>query len=128
MATKNNAVTDEDVEVELYAKRQKIYPREVHGLFATLRWLAVAVLLGGYYLVAWINWDGRQILLFDLPDRKFHIFMWTFWPQDFFLLAIMLIMAALSLFFLQHWPGGSGVATPVHKPSGPKSSCGLNTR
>ena len=99
MATKNNAVTDEDVEVELYAKRQKIYPREVHGLFATLRWLAVAVLLGGYYLVAWINWDGRQILLFDLPDRKFHIFMWTFWPQDFFLLAIMLIMAALSLFF-----------------------------
>ncbi len=99
MATNSKAITDESVEESLYAKREKIYPREVHGIFATLRWLAVAVLLGGYYLVAWINWDGRQIILFDLPERKFHILQWTFWPQDFFLLAIMLIMAALSLFF-----------------------------
>ena len=99
MATNNTTATDAAVEKELYSKREKIYPREVHGLFATLRWLAVAVLLGGYYIVAWINWDGRQILLFDLPARKFHILMWTFWPQDFFLLALMLILAALSLFF-----------------------------
>ncbi len=95
----SDKATDQDVEESLYSKRQKIYAREVHGLFASLRWLAVVVLLGGYYLAAWINWDGRQILLFDLPERKFHILLWTFWPQDFFYLAVMLIIAALSLFF-----------------------------
>ena len=99
MSKQNNAASDNEVEASLYAKREKIYPREVHGIFATLRWLAVAVLLGGYYLAAWINVDGRQILLFDLPERKFHILFWTFWPQDFFYLALMLIIAALSLFF-----------------------------
>ncbi len=96
---KNQSISDEAVEASLYSKHQKIYPREVHGLFARLRLLAIAVLLGGYYIVAWINWDGRQILLFDLPERKFHILFWTFWPQNFFYLAVMLIVAALPLFF-----------------------------
>jgi len=94
-----SARDDKAVEASLYAKHEKVYPREVHGIYATLRLLAVFVLLGSYYGIAWFNWDGRQILLFDLPERKFHIFFWTFWPQDFFLLTIMLIIAALSLFF-----------------------------
>ena len=84
---------------EMYAKRKKVYPREVHGLFATLRVLGVVVLLGLYYGVAWLRWDGRQAVLFDLPARKFYIFDWVFWPQDFFYLALLLILAALSLFF-----------------------------
>ena len=87
------------VEEELYAKRQKIYPRQVHGVFAGLRVLGVAVLLGLYYVVPWLRWDGQQAVLFDLPARKFHIFALTFWPQDFFYLAVLLVIAALSLFF-----------------------------
>lgn len=89
----------EGIEQSLYAKRQKIYPREVHGLFALMRLSAMAVLLGGYYLAAWFQIDGRQALLFDLPARKFYILWWTFWPQDAFYLAGLLILAALSLFF-----------------------------
>ena len=38
----------DDIEKSLYAKREKIYPREVHGLFAALRTTGVAVLLGMY--------------------------------------------------------------------------------
>jgi hypothetical protein len=56
----------DDIEQSLYAKRQKIYPREVHGLFAALRTLGVATLLGLYYIVPWLQWDGRQAVLFDL--------------------------------------------------------------
>ena len=48
----------------------------------------------------WLQWDGHQALLFDLPARKFHIFGLTLWPQDFFYLALLLIIAALSLFFV----------------------------
>ena len=99
MSKQTNPVSDETVEASLIAKHEKIYAREVHGIFANLRWLAVAVLLGGYYLAAWVSWDDRQIVLFDLPARKFHILFWTFWPQDFFYLAVMLIIAAFSLFF-----------------------------
>jgi len=83
----------------LYAEREKIYPRQVHGIFAFWRTSGVFVLLGLYYLVPWISWGGRQAVLFDLPERKFYLFGLTLWPQDFFYLAALLIIAALSLFF-----------------------------
>ncbi|UCC56925.1 MAG: cytochrome c oxidase accessory protein CcoG [Gammaproteobacteria bacterium] len=91
---------DEQVEQLLYARQEKIYPREVHGLFARLRVLGVFGLLGIYYLVPWLVWDGRQAVLLDLPARKFHIFFVTFWPQDFIYLAALLITAGLMLFFV----------------------------
>jgi cytochrome c oxidase accessory protein FixG len=94
-----NAVVADDVEQSLYVKRAKIYPREVHGIFAALRTTGVMVLLGLYYIVPWLQWDERQMVLFDLPARKFYIFGMVFWPQDFFYLAMLLILAALSLFF-----------------------------
>lgn len=91
--------TDPGIEQELYQKRQKIYAREVHGVFALWRNIAMATLLGLYYGLAWLQWDGHQAVLFDLPERKFYIFSLVFWPQDFFYLAMLLIIAALSLFF-----------------------------
>jgi cytochrome c oxidase accessory protein FixG len=90
---------DEAVSQFLYEKRQKIYPREVHGWFARLRVISVLVLLGLFYGVAWLQWDGRQAVLWDLPARKFYVWGWVFWPQDFIYLTFLLIIAALSLFF-----------------------------
>jgi cytochrome c oxidase accessory protein FixG len=86
-------------EQPFYAPHQKLYPREVTGRFENLRMLAVLGLLGLFYGFPWLNWAGRQALLFDLPARKFYIFGLTFFPQDFFLLTWLLILAALSLFF-----------------------------
>ena len=92
--------SDEQVEKSLYAKQEKIYPREVHGVYARLRALGVLGLLGIYYLTPWLRWDGHQAVLFDLPARKFHIFSITLWPQDFIYLAFLLILAGLLLFFV----------------------------
>ena len=89
---------EESVEISLFQKREKIYPRQVSGLFAQLRIAGILALLGIYYIVPWINYEGRQAVLFDLPHRKFYIFDWIFWPQDFIYLACLLVVAALSLF------------------------------
>ncbi len=90
----------QDATASLYRKDPKVYPRDVTGTFASLRKLAVVVLLGLYYILPWINWDGHQSVLFDLPARKFYILGLTFWPQDFIFLTLMLIIAGLSLFFV----------------------------
>ena len=82
-----------------YVSEAKIYPRGVNGRLQKLRHAAVICLLGMFYLIPWLSWNNRQAVLFDLPARKFHILGLTFWPQDFPLLALLLIMAALSLFF-----------------------------
>ncbi len=97
--SKKDQKSDDDVAKSLYEKHQKIYPREVHGRFARLRVLAVVVLLGLFYITPWLQWAGRQAVLFDLPARKFYIFGMTLWPQDFIFLALLLIMAGLALFF-----------------------------
>ncbi len=97
-------VTEEPVRLEgfgpkdLYQKREKIFTRFVGGFFQRLRFFTGWPLLMGYFLLPWMNWDGRQAVLFDLPARQFHIFTVTFYPQDFWLLGWMLIIAAFGLF------------------------------
>ena len=92
-----------DIRVErgesLYQSEGKVYPRETDGRFQRLRIAAVIWLLGMFYVFPWLSFDGRQAVLFDLPARKFYVFGLVFWPQDFIFLALLLIMAGLSLFF-----------------------------
>lgn len=83
----------------MYESQKKIYPREIGGRFANLSKLATVSLLGLFYLIPWLMWDDRQAILFDLPARKFYLVGLTLWPQDFPYLALLLIIAALSLFF-----------------------------
>jgi cytochrome c oxidase accessory protein FixG len=82
-----------------YAAHEKVYPREVRGRFARLRAAAVFALLGLYYLLPWVQWNGRQAVLFDLPARQFHLFGLVMWPQDFIFLTWLLVIAGLTLFF-----------------------------
>ncbi|OUS25628.1 cytochrome c oxidase accessory protein CcoG [Gammaproteobacteria bacterium 45_16_T64] len=84
---------------EFYRKREKIYQRNPSGFFQTIRVVTIWITLGVYFLGPWLTWNGRQAVLFDLPDRKFYIFGMTFWPQDFILLSWLLIIAAFALFF-----------------------------
>jgi len=83
----------------LYAAQTKVYPREIDGFFSRLRLTAVFALLGLFYLTPWLRWDGHQAVLFDLPARKFYVLGLVFWPQDFFWLTCLLIIAGISLFF-----------------------------
>ena len=92
-------------ELDLYQKREKIYTRKIEGFYQRIRVYTGWPLLLGYFLLPWLNWDGRQAVLFDLPQRQFHIFTLTFWPQDFPLLAWLLIIAAFSLFAVTAWLG-----------------------
>src|SRR5690606_33227654 len=86
--------------VELYASREKIYVKEVKGFFQRIRTMSLWLLLGLYFGVCWINVGGQQIVLFDLPNRQFHLFGATFFPQDFMLLSSLLIICAFGLFLV----------------------------
>ena len=82
----------------LYEIRRKIYPRAVTGNFATARWGLVLLTQLIFYGLAWLPWNGRQAVLFDLASRKFYIFGLVFWPQDIVYLTVILILSAYSLF------------------------------
>ena len=88
----------EVVEQRLYEVRKAIHPRAVRGWFAAWRWLLVWGTQLVFYGVAWLPWNGRQAVLFDVAHRKFYIFGLVFWPQDLLYLTGLLIISALSLF------------------------------
>ncbi|MEP5766597.1 MAG: cytochrome c oxidase accessory protein CcoG [Halieaceae bacterium] len=95
----------EVAELDLYEKREKIYTRKIEGFFQRIRLFTGWPLLAGYFLLPWLQWGGRPAVLFDLPERKFHILFMTFWPQDFPLLAWLLIIAAFVLFTVTVFAG-----------------------
>ena len=85
-------------ELSLYEVRKKVYPRAVRGWFAAWRWALVWATQLAFYGGAWLTWNDRQAILFDIAHRKFFIFGLVFWPQDIIYLTVLLILAALSLF------------------------------
>ena len=86
--------------VKMYAKREDIFPREVKGRYATLRWLCVWLTQLVFYGLPWLEMNGRQAVLFDLGARKFYLFGLVLWPQDFIYLAALLIVCAYGLFLV----------------------------
>ena len=87
----------------LYVAREPIFPRRVSGWFRNLKWGLMAVMLGIYYLTPWIRWDRGpnlpdQAVLMDMSGRRFFFFMIEIWPQEFYFVAGLLIMAGLGLF------------------------------
>ncbi len=85
-------------ETQLYAADKKVYPRAVSGWFAAWRWGLVWATQLIFYGGAWLTWNDRQAILFDIVHRKFYILGLVFWPQDIIYLSVLLIVSALSLF------------------------------
>lgn len=95
----------EPVSQEMYAKRRHIYVREIKGVFQKLRRSTNWSLMLAFFLIPWINLGDRPLILFDLPNREFHIFSATFYPQEFILLSWLLIICAFGLFFITVFAG-----------------------
>jgi len=87
----------------LYAKRVKLYPKLAHGFFRNIKWFALFVLLGIYYVTPWIRWDRgvdqpNQAVLVDFENARFYFFFIEIWPQEVYYITGLLILAALGLF------------------------------
>jgi cytochrome c oxidase accessory protein FixG len=82
----------------LYASEKKVYPRSVSGRFAQWRWAFVWLTQIVFYGLPWLQWGERQAVLFDLAARRFYIFGYVLYPQDFIYLTGLLVISALSLF------------------------------
>ncbi|WP_430444462.1 MAG: cytochrome c oxidase accessory protein CcoG [Pseudomonas piscis] len=82
-----------------------VYTRSFSGLFRTLRMSGAGFLFLLFFGTVWLNWGGRQAVLWDLAESKFHIFGATFWPQDFILLSALLIICAFGLFSITVFAG-----------------------
>lgn len=89
----------------LYAARKQVYPKRVMGFFRRLKWAALVVLLGIYYITPWLRWDRGpgvpdQAILIDMAHERAYFFFVEIWAQEVYYLTAVLIMAAIGLFLV----------------------------
>ena len=76
-------------------ERNFIFPKKPKGRFYNYRtyvsWLLLAIMIASPF----IKIKGNQFLLFNVLERKFHIFGFPFWPQDFHLLVISMLVSVV---------------------------------
>ena len=76
-------------------KRYFIFPKKPKGKFYNYRTMVGWVLLAFMFAAPFVKINGNQFLLFNVIERKFHIFGFPFWPQDFHLLVISLLVSVV---------------------------------
>ena len=91
----NERFRDSIATIDEKGKRNFIFPKKPKGKFYNYRtyvsWFLLAFLLAAPF----IKIKGNQFLLFNVIERKFHIFGFPFWPQDFHLLVISMLVSVV---------------------------------
>ncbi|WP_242120446.1 cytochrome c oxidase accessory protein CcoG [Aestuariivivens sediminicola] len=76
-------------------KRAWIFPKKPSGRYYDKRKLVSYVLLAFLFLSPFIKINGNQFLLFNVLERRFNIFGFPFWPQDFHLFVVSMIIGVV---------------------------------
>ncbi|WP_226631786.1 cytochrome c oxidase accessory protein CcoG [Novosphingobium profundi] len=89
----------------LYAKHEPVFNRRIDGKFRRIKWAIMAACLAIYWVTPWLRWDRGpyapdQAVLIDLEHRRFYMFGIEIWPQEFYFVAGLLIMAGIGLFLV----------------------------
>ncbi|MCJ8311822.1 MAG: cytochrome c oxidase accessory protein CcoG [Saccharospirillaceae bacterium] len=95
-----NLTQDSNGEYDLYVSSEKIHIRRIKGLFRNLRFFGGIFLFAVFFGFVWLNYNGAQAIVWDIPKREFSIFWITFGPKDLIYLASALIISAFGLFFI----------------------------
>ncbi|WP_046743158.1 cytochrome c oxidase accessory protein CcoG [Kordia zhangzhouensis] len=80
-------------------KRAWVYPKKPSGKYYEWRKIVSYVLLAFLFAAPFIKINGNQFLLFNVLERRFNIFGFPFWPQDFHLVVISMIIGVIFITF-----------------------------
>ena len=91
-----DALYDEAEHWHVNTGNASIHAKRLHGRWRTIKWASASVWLI-FFLGPYLRWDGRQAVLFDIPNRQYHLFGVTVLPQDFWMLSLLLLFFAILL-------------------------------
>jgi cytochrome c oxidase accessory protein FixG len=95
MSEQDEAFRDRIATVNEKGKRVWIFPKKPFGLFYNKRKIVSYLLLSLLFAGPHIRIKGEPLLMLNIIERKFVIFGQVFWPQDMYILAVLLILAVV---------------------------------
>ena len=100
MDTQENDIFRDSIStIDKEGKRAWVYPKKPSGKFYKYRKWVSYFLLAFLFLSPFIKINGNQFLMFNILERRFNIFSFPFWPQDFHLFVISMIIGVVFITF-----------------------------
>ena len=99
MSQKNNQVDSLYEEGEQWVQNlgeKSVHAKRMKGKFRNIKWLAIAV-WSPFFFGPYVTWNGDQAILFDMEKRQYHLFDITIFPQDLWMLTMILLFLAILL-------------------------------
>ena len=81
----------EESSYEINTGGPTVHARRITGRFRNIKWLVMGLIYLPLFILPYISWGDRPAILWDIPNRKFHFFEMTVWPQDLLVLAFILL-------------------------------------
>lgn len=76
-------------------KRKWVFAARPEGPFYRLRNLFSAIYFAVFFSLPFVKVNGMPFFMLNFPEGKFIVFSKIFWPQDFFIFAVGMIMAII---------------------------------
>ena len=84
--------------VDADGKRRYSHPKRVaKGRFVNPRRITAYVLIAWLFVMPWLRVNGLPFVQLDVLNRRFVLLGQVFWPQDFHLLVLTMILGVLSI-------------------------------
>lgn len=98
--TENNNFRDSIATINEQGKRNWIYPTKPKGRLYDLRKYLSYVYLLIFFGLPFIKFNGEPLFMLNVVERKFILFGMIFWPQDFFIfgLGMLIFIVFIALF------------------------------
>ena len=78
-------------------RRRWIYARMPRGWYTTLRRIVSIVLIAFLVLAPFVTVGGHQFILLNIITREFVLFGMPFWPNDFYLIALLFLTGVITI-------------------------------
>ncbi|MDX6181631.1 cytochrome c oxidase accessory protein CcoG [Flavobacterium sp. Fl-77] len=91
----DEAFRDTIATIDEGGKRRFIFPKKPSGKFYEYRKIVSYFLLAILIANPFIKINGNQFMMFNILERRFNIFGFPFWPQDFYLFVISMLVGVV---------------------------------
>jgi len=91
----NEKFRDSIATIDEKGKRAWVFPKKPKGILYKYRKLVSYGLLAFLFASPFVKINGNQFLMFNVLERRFNIFGFPFWPQDFHLFVISMLIGVI---------------------------------
>ena len=91
-SAQGNTFRDKVATVDQKGKRLWVFPQKPKGKLYNARTYISIVYVAMFFILPFLKYDDHPIFLVNILERRFILFGQIFWPQDYFIFALGMVV------------------------------------